>query len=71
MFTFVYPETGERFSRAKEMEFDTAQQGIEYWKDRRAPWEEIKVQNPLDKAAFISQSTGHIVVLREIASVGK
>ena len=66
MYTFFYPETGERFSPSKELEFDALEAAIEYWRDRRSTWEEIKPINPSDKAAFMQPSSGHIVVVRQL-----
>jgi hypothetical protein len=68
MYTFFYPETGERFSSAKELEFETPEAAIEYWKDKRPTWNEIKPMNPSDKAAFMLLSNGHIVVVRQLTN---
>jgi hypothetical protein len=66
MYTFFYPETGRRFSPAAELEFETPEAAVEYWKTCRSIWEESKTTNPSDEAAFMLPSNGHIVVLRII-----
>lgn len=61
-FGFFYPENGERFL---SMSFDSAQEAIDWWRDRRSMWVSIKAGSK-DQAAFMQPNTGHIVVVREV-----
>jgi hypothetical protein len=63
MYGFFYPENGERFIAS--LSFQTAQEAIDYWKDKRSTWQEIKAGGK-DEAAFINPNTGDIVVVRRV-----
>jgi hypothetical protein len=64
MYGFFYPENGERF--ISSLSFQTAQEAIDYWKDKRGTWQEIKAGSK-DNAAFMNPNTGDIVVVRRIS----
>lgn len=68
MFGFFYPENNQRF--LESVSFDTAQEAIAYWRDKRAMWQELTVMPVFaggnDLAAWLNPMTGDIVVVREI-----
>jgi hypothetical protein len=61
-YAFFYPENS---TLAATIEFDTAKEAIEYWRDKRPSWEAIKPLGKTDEAAFMSPF-GAIIVIREL-----
>lgn len=64
MYSFFHPENNQRLSNSKEHEFETIEEAIDYWKDRRTIWDDITV--PGKEPAFMQPHTGEVIVIREI-----
>ena len=63
MYTFFYPENGERFD--KSLDFETVEGAIFYWEEKKPLWGKVKPKGE-DQAAFINTVTGEIIVVRKV-----
>lgn len=64
MYGFFYPENNERFLAS--LSFNSVEEAVAYFKDKRAMWDAIQPQNPADAAAFMNPLSGAIVVVRKL-----
>jgi len=61
-YAFYYPENDEQFLGMPE--YDSVEEAVEAWQDRRSSWEVIPAKGK-NLAAFLNSRTGDIVALRE------
>jgi uncharacterized lipoprotein YehR (DUF1307 family) len=67
--TFYYPENGDKvvyILTTPVTEFQSREEAEKFLKEISSNWQEIEAQNDSDKAAYLNQRTGDLIVLREV-----